>query len=422
MNKAVLAAVLMLGIVLRLGYAAWVSPSQFDSDERDYAASAIALLDRASFEETVRFHVPPATPLLYAMVFGVLGRGNAQIWFAQAFLFAAIGVTIYLLGTGLAGKTAGLLAVLFAALYPYFIYFSGLALSETAGVLAISAMLVVGVRAARNGRWQDCLGFGALVAIAALTRAAVFYFVLAVPLVFAIAWGVRSGRWVKASALALAGFLVLYLPWTAVNYRAFGEFIPTPTIGSGVMLYQTALRLTIPDEAERLTFLRREILPRYYEPPGASHHDRLAGDRYLQREGKRIIAANIGGYPEIAWQNFLRFWQFYPNAPEGETTTRRVYRLLGLGSYGVLFPLFVLGLWLGRHEFRRLAVLYGFLCYFTLVHCLVYGKLRYRIPMDGVILAFSASGALWVAERLVTGRLHVFERWLAGKPAAQKGN
>ena len=120
--------------------------------------------------------------------------------------------------------------------------------------------------------------------------------------------------------------------------------------------------------------------------------------------------------------NFLRFWQFYPNAPEGETTTRRVYRLLGLGSYGVLFPLFVLGLWLGRHEFRRLAVLYGFLCYFTLVHCLVYGKLRYRIPMDGVILAFSASGALWVAERLVTGRLHVFERWLAGKPAAQKGN
>jgi 4-amino-4-deoxy-L-arabinose transferase-like glycosyltransferase len=417
-----LGALILLGVLLRVGYVLTLPPGLGASDETDYFESAQGIL-AGSFDATVYYHVPPVVPVLFAGVFALTGPSFLAARLFQCGLFFAIGAVAYLLGKRLGGRLAGLLCAALVALYPYFVFYSGQALTETAATLFIPLVLLLALRAADDYSPAGALLFGLSLAAASLTRASAVYFVLAVPLIFAIAWGVRRTAWLKATGLAAAGFLALYLPWCAVNYRHFGTVIPAPTIGSGVMLYQTALRMTMPDEVARLKYLKAEVLPKYYYPPGGTDRDRLEGDRHLNAEGKRIIRENLDKYPAILWENFSRFWQFYPRY-SGEEGDRRalIYKILGLGTYGILFPFIIAGAVLGLRRFRKLSALYGFVAYFTLVHILLYGKLRYRLPMDPLLLAFGAYGFLACLARIRPIWLAALEGWTGCSAPSLKGD
>jgi len=402
----VLMAVLLLGVALRVGYVLSLSRERIAPDELDYLNSATGLIEDGSFDKTVYYHVPPVVPLLFAGLFTFTGPSYTAARLLQCFFFIAAGTVLYLLGKELSGRLGGLLTLGVAAVYPYFVFFTGYAETEALAIAVIPAAILFAVRSVRSQRWRDCAFFGGLLALATLTRAAVFLFVLAIPLVYLIGWGARSWRWFRATIVAVATFCCLYLPWMAVNRSYFGEIIVTPTIGSGVMLYGTALRIEIPDSAERGRHFKNNIYSQYYYPPGASHRQRLEGDRYLRQEGRRILAAHLDEVPSLLLTNVMRFWQFYPHSP-GDQQTAFWYKLIGLGSYGIIFPLILIGAAVGLHRFRELSSVYGFITYFTLVHVALYGMLRYRIPMDGLLIALAVLGfqsaLLWLKPALWNG-------------------
>jgi len=396
---------LLAGFLLRVGFVMSLPNRPLDGDEPDYVNSAVDIVQHGSFDKAVYYHVPPLVPILYSGVVLFFGKSFLAPRVLNCFLFFLISLVAFKFGQELAGKLAGFLCLMIVAIYPYFIFFSGYAMTETAATLVIPLALYFGVKSAKSPVSLNALLFGVLLAVSALTRSASYLFILAVPLVFLIALGAKNIGWVKLTAIAVAGFMVLYLPWSFVNYRHFGKIIPSPTIGSGVMLYETALRITMPDPEKRFEYFKDEIKHKYYYPPGGSDKDRLAGDEYLSREGKRIILKNLDKYPSVVWTNFKRFWQFYPDAPEGGSSKRRglLYEILGLGSYGVLFPFMIIGAVICFKRFRHLAVLYGFILYYTLVHSMLYGKLRYRLPLDPVLIAFAVAGITWLLKEYRPG-------------------
>lgn len=393
-------ALVLFGLLLRVGFVLTLPEAAIDSDEVDYVESAQGLL-AGSFEKTVYFHVPPVVPLLYAAVFAVTGPSFLAARLFQCLLFVPIAWVAHGLAREIGGELAALMCLGLCAGYPYFVFFTGHAMTETTATLLVPAVLLLAVRTARVPSLAGAALLGLSLAAATLTRASVLYFVLAVPIAYAIAFGWRDPRWARLSSVVAAAFLAIYLPWCAVNYRYFGEFVPTPTIGSGVMLYQTALRLTMPNDEARLAYLKKEVLPRHYNPPGGTDRDRLAGDRRLAAEGARLIRENLDRYPQVVWVNFTRFWQFYPRfGGEAGAARAAAYKLVGLATYGVLFPFIVLGAVLGLRHFRQLSAAYGFVAYFTLVHVVLFGKLRYRLPLDPLLLAFASLGAAWGMARL----------------------
>jgi len=397
--KLLLVMILLVGVILRVGYVLTLPGVPTDPDEHDYIQSALGILHEGSFAKTVYYHVPPVVPIVYAGLFALTGPNIVAIRVFQSLLFVVLGLIVFELGKETSGSLAGLLAASFAAVYPYFIFFSGQAMTETIATVVIAAALLFGARSVRTKRKRDVLAFGVLLAIATLTRAAVVYFVLAIPMGYLIAWGIRNMRWLLASLVAVVGFLVVYSPWVVVNYRYFGVVLPSPTIGGGVMLYQTALKTTIPDDAKRMEFLKREVFPKYYYPKGATYAALLAGDRYLSKQAVQIIKENPGAYARIALENLERFWQLYPHQSK-DAAAARWYRLIGLTSFGILVPFFITGLVEKLFQFRRLSLLYGFMVYFTMVHSLLYGKLRYRVPMDTLYLVFAAAGMVYWARRV----------------------
>lgn len=403
------AAFVLVGLAVRIAYVTLLPDSPLDPDERDYLEAACGLLSGTGFEQTVYYHVPPVAPLLFTAACTVKGCSYEAARLLQCLFFVPAALASYLMARELAGKLCGLLTVVFVSLYPYFIYFTGQVGTEALALVLAPAMLWASARAAAKPSAGRCLLFGLLLGLATLTRAAFLYFVLAIPLIFMISFGLRDLRWLRATSLAAAGFFVLYLPWSAVNRSYFGTWIPAPTIGAGVMLYQTGLRITMPDDNQRLDYLKREIFPKYYYPAGATHAERLAGDRYLAREGLRLIRENLKGYAAVVFDNFSRFWQFYPNAPE-HSSHRGLYRIIGICTYGILFPFMLAGAVAGLGNFRRISAFYGFIAYLTLVHMLLYGKLRYRIPLDPLLLAFAALGFQCFLSRFAPGLLRGLQR------------
>lgn len=413
-----MAVIALLGVVLRLGIALHYGNAGVEPDESDYVNSAVGLLEEGSFDRTVYYHIPPLFPAGLAGLFLFVPPGYLAARAAQAFLFLAMAAVLFALGRELTGRRlGGVLLALIGALYPYFIYYSSVVLTETLAALLIPLTLLLAVRSVRMPGILPPILFGASLALGGLTRASIGYFVLAVPLIYAIGMGVVNLRWLKATALALLGFFTFYGPWMAVNARYFGRWMFSPTIGGGIVLYQTGLSLTMPDPMERMAFLRKEIIPKYYYPEGATHRDRLAGDLHLKQEGMRLIRQDLDRYPKILWKNFKRFWQFYPNTPDGAPVSKTMrFVLAGLGSYGALFPFFIGGAILGLRRFRVLAALYGFIAFFTLFHIIIFTMMRYRVPMDPIILGFAVMGILAVADRMIPARTAQIEAWLSPTP------
>lgn len=412
-----IAVIILIGVVSRLLYVAIVPPRPDLWDQRSYVDSARTIVEEGSFEKVVELHVCPVVPLLYAGLFTIVEPGYQAPRYFQCFLFVIGGVVFFLLGKELAGRIGGLLCLLICSLHPYFIYWTGYAMTESTAIIVVPAVILFAVRSVRTRSLGDSILFGVALAVATLTRSAVLAFTLAIPLVYLIGWGFKNVAWLRSTAVALGAFLLVYSPWMLVNYRYFRSFIPSPTIGSGLLLYQTGLRITMPDDEERWAYVKSEILHKYHTLPGRPPADRLAGDEYLKAEGVRMIKENPSGYARIVWYNFKRFWQFYPGSMvQVDSSDSMFYRTVGLLSYGVFFPFIILGLGLGLRRFSSLSALYGFIIYYTLVHALLYGILRYRLPMDPVLYAFAALGIRQVLAWLAPGFLARFERMMAGAP------
>ena len=396
-TRLLLLLIVLLAVALRVGYAMVLPNVVIVPDEKDYFTAAEELVTQGSFFQTVKTHVPPVVPVFFASCMTVVPRDYRSLRVSQSFLSAILVIVLFFFGRELTGDRGGLLAAFLGAVYPYFVYFSGFVLSEAAAIVVIPSALYMGFRAIQGRRPAVLFAFGLMVAVAALTRAAVLDFILLVPFVLWMSWGGGPLRPLKAGAIVLAGFFLLYGPWMAVNRAYFGEWIWPPTTGGGVMLYQTGLKMEMPDEERRREFLEREIFPKYYKPSEGGLPARLAGDAWLWNEGKRMILKHLSEYPAVMWQNALRFWQFFPHSPEGpQSVQARRYRFVGLGSYGVLFPFFVIGLVVSLTRWRKFILIYSFIGYYTAVHIVLYGKLRYRVPMDSLLILFGVLGLFWV--------------------------
>ena len=130
------------------------------------------------------------------------------------------------------------------------------------------------------------------------------------------------------------------------------------------------------------------------------HHRRL--DRRLRHEAVAFARANPGRTIQLAGIKLLRIWNVWPNEPQFR---RWPVRLAILGTY---VPILVLGVWGAARTIRR-----GWpyiLCwlpavYFTLLHMIFVGSIRYRQPaMLGLIVLAAGVVGAWGRKKGKGGR------------------
>lgn len=316
----------------------------------------------------------------------------------------------YLLGRHIFDERAGLAAAALTAGYAYFVYYAGVLMTEAFYMVAILGSLYLALRLARAEsdreiRWA--LALGLLLGVTVLLRQLILLFI---PFLFLWLWWVRyrdRGR-VPLAATLTAGLVIvaMILPFTLYNYTRFDRFVLLNTNAGYAFfwanhpIYGTQFEPILPPEMGSYV----DLVPR--ELGGL---DEAALDQALLVRGLAFVIEEPGRYALLSLSRIPAYFMFWPSPESGMVSN--VTRVL---SFGLLWPFMVVGLVRAFFRSRRLAVdvraaglLALFAAVYTAIHVLSWALIRYRLPVDAVLLVFAglvvAELAAWLRARLPGG-------------------
>ncbi len=384
-----------LALVLRLAWAWKLGNGFYQADEVGFHGTAANLALNGVIGTGEERKIMPPIPCAFFAAFYLIKPYAFFARLGQACVSAATACLIGRTTTHLTGSApAGRLALAISAVYPFFIYYSGLLMTETLYL----AFAVAGLRLFSTRPWAAGLSLG----LAALCRTEGAY--IAGVIWAAAALACLLGRWSwKNLAAGVLAWLLPLAAWSARNHAAVGAFT-LDTHGGKTMLIGTEFF----DENEIDTSLAAQALERlpFYQESLALPE--IQRDKAYKRRAFEFLAANPGEAARQSARKFLNFWRFYPRTDKTPAEHKDVSgasagmsRTL-LVSASLLFePLLILGgfwgLWLLRD---RLSTLYPsalFLLGTMGIHILVVSQMRYRLPVMPVLImgaAFAASRRL----------------------------
>ncbi len=224
-----LAAVAALGLAIRLTYIlGWHHPEQFGGDSLFYHLGANLLADGKGFISPFAKHRieagdHPPLYMIYLSIpsfFGFTSVLTHQV--ASALLGTGTVILVGLTGREISGPRLGIIAALFAALYPNVWGPDALLRAESMAMLTVALTLYLTYRYWYAPTWPRLAAVGAACALATLARSELILLVplLIVPLALLAPAATRKERWQGLGAAALVA-VVLMAPWVVFNLTRF---------------------------------------------------------------------------------------------------------------------------------------------------------------------------------------------------------
>ncbi len=329
----------------------------------------------------------PGFPLFLA---GAIKISNGSYLFARLTL-AVIGTLcclfVYMLGKELFDKQVGLIAAGWCAITPIYAGFSVVLLSETLFALLMLINLWLGTllyQKIKDGQTGLLLSIatGVLIGLGTLVRPS---WILATPIlaVFIILIAEKKMKGFIAASLIIAGLFVTLLPWTIRNHQVSGHWVVT-SLWSGPSLYD-GLHPNATGASDMKFFEEDQLLNRMTEYEMNQHY---------QSEAIQFAKENPDRAIELSIIKLGRFWNLWPNADQFQNP------LLKVAVIAFFAPLIIFSL-IGLFKYRKQGVILlmtvGPIAYFSLIHLLFIGSLRYRLPAEYPLSVLAVAGfiALW---------------------------
>lgn len=314
--------------------------------------------------------VMPGLPLL-EMILGFPGI----VYFNMLCDLGTVGLTYYLAQRLLKHEGRARWAASLVALSPGLLYFSNHAYTESLFTL----LLVGGTTLLYREKYE----WGSLILIFSIwVRPTLDPFI---PLwIVAFAWAVHQHAWTKIMGHLLK-YLLLYLllmaPWWWHNYQKYDRFVRL-NLGGGEVMYHGQVNLP------RLADLDD---PQVYDLAAFDHlDDPERRKQAMQAEVWAYWTASPWHLPEAFIKNTIKFWLGIPEVFYGPFAY-----LVGFGMHAGIF-LMAIGIWRGKIWRQRLWwPILLLLLYFTVLHALLHGMPRYRLPLVPLMWLLALAG--WVS-------------------------
>lgn len=337
---------------------------------------------------------PLAARLIQAVIVGLL-----HPWLA------------YLIGRHTFREGVGLVGAGITAIYAYFIYYAGTLMTEPFYITAILASLylalILGDRQSdvtppeRTGK---LLGLGLLLGVT--LAAAVLLrqlFLLFIPFLFL--WVLWVGGRKRLAPLVGTGLVILafILPITIFNYIRFHRFVLLNT-NAGYAFYLG----NHPVYGDRfIPILPSEMYIRLIPPPLRTL-DEAALDQELLRRALIFIKQDPGRYLRLSLSRIPAYFMFWPSADSGF-----ISNISRVSSFGLFLPFMLYGLFFAFVRQKKpvsgiladpSAFLWLFLVIYTLIHLLSWALIRYRLPVDAVLVIFAGLAVADIYARIFVSR------------------
>jgi 4-amino-4-deoxy-L-arabinose transferase-like glycosyltransferase len=329
--------------------------------------------------------VEPGYPLLLAAIYAVFGPSTLAVGVVQAGLGGVTAALIAWLAWRLAGSVAGVAAGLLAAFYPHLVFWTGHVLTETPFVLLVIFTLVLLVEGSVRQKTPWFFAAGLALAAGALTRSV---FLIYLPVATILVWWLSTGgaRWRSAGAL-LVGAVVLLAPWTIRNAAEIHVLTPVATKSPFVM-WQGNSPASTGGTAGYMDVRDFKPLPL---PAGTS-------EAATYNAYSAAVVDYLKQHPlSVLERAPIKFWNMW--RPVYADSSVRNWIVTG-GSYVVTLALAAIGLWsmARRSTARPVAYVYGYLGITFVFHLVVTGMIRFRLPLEAVLLVAAGIGVAALAQ------------------------
>ena len=360
--------------------------------------------------------------LYLSLVYILFGPHPLAARIAQAVIVGVLHPYItFHIGEKLFSKTVGLVAAGITAVYVYFFYYGAALMTEPFYITAILFSLYFGIRLSENlDRKLDTnlgVSLGISLGITVLLRQV---FLLFIPFLFLWIWIVRIRRRVELpllpSLVSILLTIAFILPASLYNYSRFDRFVLLNT-NSGYAffwgnhpIHGTKFIPILPTETYQ------EMIPEEVRSL-----DEAALDQELLKRGIQFVTDDPGRYLLLSLSRIPPYFMFWYSADS--STLSNISRI---GSFGLFLPFMLYGLWLsvkantGAQGNRFLNLLFspqGLLMLFAVVysgvHILTWTLIRYRLPVDAVLIPFAGLALAELAQRILKTRpqlLRQFQR------------
>ncbi len=296
------------------------------------------------------------------------------------------------LGASLRGHRVGCAAGLLVALDPFLIFFSSLLLTETLFITALCGLwwaLAAIMRYPRSGPLWRWIAVGVISAACVYLReSSVGLLLIALPAVALLQ--PRNRRHAIGAAMAIAIVVASLVPWAVRNQSLTGQWCWL-TLRGGISLY----------DGVRPAATGASDLGDVKQSPEVVGLAEPEWDHYFRDRALEIIRADPIRILRLAGVKLLRMWNPVPNV---ETYQSGAARMVSLWWTVPTFGLALAGLIVCLVRDRRCAwgaILLLLLpaVYFSLLHSLFVGSVRYRLPATPMIEVLAAVALISLFQR-----------------------
>ena len=312
---------------------------------------------------------------------------------------------VYRLGRHNFNDKVGLVGAGLAAVYIYFVYYAAALMTETFYIIGILWTLDLAVRLGQPANQtpnpnlkRQWLWLGLALGLTVLLRQV---FLLFIPVLFGwLLW--RSYRYQTRAVLQMMGtllaasiiLLLLIAPWTIRNYRAFNTFVLLNTNAGFAFFWGNH-----PIHGYNFISILPADGPSYQAliPPELQGLNEAALDRALLKQGLAFIQAEPGRYLFLSASRVEDYFKFWPSSDSS-----LISNLSRVFSFGLLLPFMLYGFlyYLRRSLSTEALILYLFVITYTAIHLLSWTLIRYRLPVDAVLLIFAGAALIKLQEKL----------------------
>jgi 4-amino-4-deoxy-L-arabinose transferase-like glycosyltransferase len=312
----------------------------------------------------------------------------------------------YLIGQKIYNRTIGLIAAALTAVYIYFFYYAGTLMTEPFYITTILAALYLCVlppvkASAAKFPWR-LFALGVILGVTVLLRQ---LFLLIIPFLLLWLWlrdlhTDRKGWFISGLKLALPLVIVglMILPFTLFNYARFDRFVLLNTNAGYAFFFGNH-----PVYGTNFVGILTPEMGSYGEliPEELRHLDEAALDQALLNRAFEFITDDPLRYIMLSLSRIPVYFQFWPSQGSGI-----ISNISRVGSFGLLLPFMIYGLYRSylafylRNIYQPLFLLLFFTVIYTGIHLLTWALIRYRLPVDAVLLIPTGLGISVLFQRI----------------------
>ncbi|MBK8900862.1 MAG: hypothetical protein IPM53_06760 [Anaerolineaceae bacterium] len=298
------------------------------------------------------------------------------------------------------GEKIGLLSAGIVVIYIYFIYYAAALLTESFYITTILWLFDLTLQMRRStfrhqmSRW---IWLGVALGLTVLLRQV---FLLFIPfLLFWLWWALRP----KLAYLVVPVLVVVLMivPWTVRNYLAFGQFVILNTNagyaffwGNHTIYGTNFVSILTPEMGSYYSLVPEEL----------RHLNEAQRDTALLGLALKNISADPVRYLLLSLSRVQDYFMFWPS-----TQSSLLSNISRVASFGLFLPWMLYGLFFSiRHLFlpssERVAsplfLFYLFIIIYTGIHILTWTLIRYRLPIDAVLVLFAGLAIVELIEKV----------------------